>query len=615
MKGSVLYVITILSGLLMFSPGISAEEFPGLINLGNVRLSLSIDNSGNIISCRWPSPGYYEHYGNSFANHLYDSTGESNSIVSGWLLLEGDEYILPDQYHQEMEKDLPLLHAESTWESLGLTLHHTVFVHPELDVIVSHVYVDSALSSNRDFHLRWKSSYIPENRIFPEYPAATIMLRPKNQSGLMFAGEGHGIYSFAPFEDSWLEWNAVIATATGSSQISHDGISTLGKGVWISTTTDTSPERVVIGAEGNDMLLEQTLFLTQVDSVSFDVVLKHDDSCTVFIAFAETRESLDTVLMQIQHQNITQLETEARTYWERLTAPVAFMDDTGIDDLLPYIKQTFHLFRDVDSGAIVEFLDFGSPFWGITPETSAWVSYAFAVEDEWDKANSLLNFQRNTMRNIHTRGKPKGSMPVASYSAGTEATPHVWLTRSGTAWWLGACHHVYRLLPENMRSTFWEQYRDSIKMAGDYLAESIQPRNTAPLPGFDVHHMKDTRSIQADILHYAGLLAALGMYTSFGETTPGLWTQSLNDLETYLAFEQLNQDAAWDIDPSLPLWLDQLIPADNRLWDVLLTTELGWLPMRVSITFPEQTWTDIKRKEIRNSPRLAAQTLLRLRLH
>ena len=127
--------------------------------------------------------------------------------------------------------------------------------------------------------------------------------------------------------------------------------------------------------------------------------------------------------------------------------------------------------------------------------------------------------------------------------------------------------------------------------------------------------MKDTRSIQADILHYAGLLAALGMYTSFGETTPGLWTQSLNDLETYLAFEQLNQDAAWDIDPSLPLWLDQLIPADNRLWDVLLTTELGWLPMRVSITFPEQTWTGIKRKEIRNSPRLAAQTLLRLRLH
>jgi len=225
----------------------------------------------------------------------------------------------------------------------------------------------------------------------------------------------------------------------------------------------------------------------------------------------------------------------------------------------------------------------------------------------------LLSFQRSTMRNVHTRGKPTGSMPVASYSNGTEATPHLWLTRSGTAWWLGACHHVFRLLPESMHSAFWARYKDSIKIAGDYLAESIQPRNTEPLPGFDVRYMMDVRSIQADIMQYTGLLSALSMFESTGATIPGLWTQSLNDMETYLAFEQLNQDGAWEIDASLPLWLDKLIPADNRMWDALITTELGWLPMRVAITFPEQTWTEEKSNEIRNSPRLAAQALLRFR--
>ncbi len=612
MKGPIFFTVSLLIGLQITIFGVFAEESPGLTNLGNGRLSISIDNSGNIVSCRWPSPGYYEHYGKSIVNHAVGYTDDNISTFSGWLLLDGDEYISPDLYQQELDIDVPLLHAESTWESLGLTLHHKVFVHPIFDVIVSQVVVDSALPSTQDFEFRWTSSYIPENRIYPEYPAATIMLRPKEQSGLMFAGGDQGVYSFAPGEDSWLEWNALVGTAPGL--ISHESISTLGKGIWISTTTDISPSKVVANTKSNDIVLEQPLLHTQVNSLSFELVLKKDDKCAVFIAFAETRESLDAALIQIQEQHSKQLETEVRTFWEQLLpTTTTTTNSTVIDELLPYIEQTFHLFRDTNSGAIVEYLDFGSPFYGVTPETSAWVAYAYAVEEEWEKADGLLNFQRSTMRNTHARGKPIGSLPVAAYSNGTEATPHLWLNRSGTAWWLGACHHVHRLLPENMLSIFWEQYKDSITIAGDYLAESIQPRNAEPLPGFDARYMMDVRSIQADIMQYTGLLSAIHLLESSGETIPGLWTQSINDLETYLAFEQLNQDAAWEVDTSLPLWLDGLIPADNRLWDALITTELGWLPMRVAITFPEQTWTDDIRNEIRNSPRLAAQALLRLR--
>ena len=604
--------------LLVSMGGGAAESRPTMQALGNGHLGISVDAQGRVFSTRWPGVGHFEHLTAALRMYSLD-TQLDTSYGAGWSLYDGEAYRLPDDYVIEANPVASELRARMFWREAEVVVQHTVFISaPEEgrpDVLVDQVDLLET-GDNDDLELVWRYAFQPSIETIAELPGGLGMWSQSGDAGLLNWGRDASIFGYVPDPEDRFAWDRFVDEESPDQA----GMERLGRGCWIVTYAEPAPASILRetaqGVATLDMGLIRPVAPLNLHFKLDSGVTTH----TVYTLFGDNFAIIEAGKALLREMDTAGLLEEAQSFWNglhehreaQLDIPVASEAVLENQETLRQVARlglAFH--RDRVGNGVVAYQRQPMPNFSATPELGAWVAYAYAADRQYYESMGLIAFWGEQLRQEARRGAPAGSMPMAVYSNGVEAAPSFWLQTRGTAWWLGALRHVHRLLPEVEQNELLQANQEALMLAGDFLADRLHPASGEPVPEFDMAKRQDRRRIESDLLQYVGLLSAVELLEATDANAPALWRESLEDMETYLAFERLNQQEAWVLDSALPFWLDGLLPRTNRLWEAQVLSEGGWLPMQALVQRPMPELDDNLLYVLRSAPKQAAQVLLR----
>lgn len=603
-------------GLIMLHWAAAASEHT-LQVLGNGNLGISVDAHGRVLSARWPQVGHFEQLGTALRVYALEGQAEA-AYGAGWRLYDGARYHLPDDYQVTPTPGEPVLRARMRWEAAGVTVQRLLFVTPpeagQADQLVDQVRVLEAGEADA-YQLAWRYAYQPDGVVTPEFPGGIGLWSEPGEAGLLYQGLDAWLLGYVPEPEERLPWERFVALEAPDLE----AMQRLGRGIWIAARTEPPP-RVVLRPGQGAPLTESEPLIQPLEPLDLHFPVTPEATMSVHTRFGENLSQITAEQADAQAADVTALLDATWAYWEGLhahrEAQLALADEAenGVDyqeTLRRVARMALTLHRDRVGNAVVAYQAHPAPHYSATPELGAWAAYAFAADQQYYESLGVIAFWREQLRREPQRGAPAGSMPVAVYSNGEPAAPRVWLQMRGTAWWVAAVRHVHRLLPETEQAALLEANRAALMLAGDFLAERLHPTTGEPVPEFDMALRRDRQHIASGLLQYVGLLSAIALLEEDGRAVPALWRESLADLETYLAFERLNQQEPWALDAALPFWLDGLLPRTDRLWEAQVAAENGWLPMQALAQRPMPILEDAALFALHTEPKTAAQVLLR----
>lgn len=533
--------------------------------VGNGALTATVDGSGRIVNCRWPSPGYH--------NHVVDGSDPRHGVKWG-LRLEDRTLWLTDsawRFTQRwIETGVPVLRSEGLHDS-GLAATQFLLAHPERNLLAARIELSGTGPVTQ---LIWHASLAPCTRHVPELPIADGAWQGLNDFAAFVLEPGPIIVHFRPDKPQSRHWReAAHLIERGAAA---DEWAAFRNGVWIAYGADNPAAGFDCGERDGDasaFARAETGRLGNIrgavgrcdSALALDPAGAPRPAAVVFVAFGESlREALDTLAFA-RERGWDGLVEETRAHW---TGVMETVSASAVEPL-----QALLALADRDSGAVARAPVAQPPLALDFPDAGAVAVAAFDRLGLHERAAQRIRFQLDAVRTREARGKPVGSVPAACYTDGVEAVPHLVLDLNGPAWALWACRrHAAALAPEQ-RGQFLDASWEKIDLMGRFLAGWADTRTGAPLHSFEPQRLRDAQTNETLLTVYMGLGSAVAMADALGRPRPE-WTQRRDELDGLIRGWRSGEQRPWPDAPPLAFWTEEAASADTIGWDALIAREI-----------------------------------------
>jgi hypothetical protein len=585
-----------------------ADPFTGLYPLppqpaaltGNGGLTAGLDASGRLVSCRWPSPGYHGQLGFAGAGKEPDNPAGGccwGLQTEAGIVSAADSRWERQQTHTD---EAPILEIISRDRRSGIQVKQETLVHPEQDVLAIRLTVSGAATAPE---CAWYQHYAPCTRQLPELPFADYGLDALN--GFAAFTDGGFLCHFrpdAPGRDAYTRAETLIrekADATAWMAFpGPDGAP--AQGVWIVTVCRHAGLETHCGRAGHDDSAWRRVSGTEMPAPA--AVMAPSDSAVritffdtgarvwraeIHTAFARTFAEARTRAETARAKGFEQMRRETASWWHQRFAPFreTVTDPETAARLAPDLRAIF-LARDRESGAVVR-----APVTGGTEaltriREAVWIAHALDAAGYPEDAEQLLRFCMDCLRLEPGPGMPSGSLPLAVYTDGRTALPHLLLRPDESAWLLSGLAHHARRRPGQRQALFLDTCREATETAAAFLVRWARINRGTLLPAFSPAEGRDTESFAAVLTAAMGMECAIYSAEVLEEEIPPEWRDRRMELYAILQLNTMNAGAAppFSENPLLPWWLSKVLEADAPLWNLLLNTNRQ--PLEKNPAFP-----------------------------
>jgi len=561
---------------------------------GNGGLTVGCDGYGQVTTCTWPSPGFYEQLSRP-VHALGGSRG--TQIARGGLRwgiqtgertcwLSGEPWQATTSYPRE---DSVVLVTTATCSEPAMTATQTLFVHPERDLLVVRLEVEGLSETPT---VVWHADFSPCTRLVPELAFADWLLVGLNDFAAFADAREGVIYHFRPERPGSADWDRAANLAARDAPT--EDWARFSDGVWIGYTTpdrveemqcrstdDGTPAQASsdISLQGADMGA-----VGQCDSAISIIPEKGDKTftATVFAAFGRNQAEVKDGLAFAKGQGYEQLLDSCRSYWHEWlkTTSAPATGHEPLDALANRSLLALALATDRMSGATVSSPGAPSSFALDWPRDGVWVTLAWDFAGRHDLAENHISFYLRALRTHSARGKPSGSLPVACYADQRDGLPHLLLDLEAPAWLLWSIWKHGTFLESESRSAFWRKVWDEVVLCADFLAAWADARTGAPLPAFDPTVLRDSQSANTAMASYLGVDSALRIARALGAPEPESWRSRKSDLDAWIRFGYLHNRDAWRQNDMLTFRLTGILRHEKEFWESVADYALADLTAR-----------------------------------
>lgn len=544
--------------LAVFALGVALAHAAGPVcvaNSGNGRLTIGYNGDGLLTECRWP--------GTTAPNQVSHGPERVSGAMWGAVSGENVDWMPPKEAHVDwLPGDAPII--RSTNDVLGTT--EIAFIHPERDLAVFHIQFSNVAP---DGGVAWFVDFSPCPKNMKGIPDSESVF-PARRDLAAFTENGV-VYHARPTDAGSKAWDEAETWFKGGPE--PDWFRK-GPGTWIGYSTVPQFTNAMCVA-GNALRFVEAGSGAQPDKAVGDcesiIHLPLEPvarSATIFVAFADRRSEVDTILTAARQSGYESLLAETQQWWKDALAKTFRPAGANAEILDLYDRALRQLLLAVDqpSGAVARSsLSMPGTAMDITRD-GVWATLALDLAGDTATAERHLRFYANAVRSVDALGAPAGSLPAALYGTGDEAVPAIVLDLQSSAWLLWAIWEHDARVKEQDREHYREEMWKSVELAGDFISSMCRAVRDAPVFSFDPARMSDMATLETVVAAQAGLRAANAFARAAGKNKPE-WEARVLELEDYLRFHALDSQGNIKLETPLSLWATGLVSAGDPRWD------------------------------------------------
>ena len=583
-----------ITALLAGTPADSVEPWAALfgpqsvrIVSGNGGLTAGWDHMGRAVSCRWPSPGYFDQLSVPGSR---EAGSESGSGGLAWGLILGDRVhcLSEDGWECTLSRSgegFPMFTMESANAALGVRAKQDVFVHARDDILCWRVEIAGADKAPRVVFL---ADLTPCTRLIPEAPLADWALDSLNDFAAFADPEQALVCHFRPRNPGMREWaRAQEAVASGAPPKQWAKFS---EGVWaVYGSTNPVSRMACMDADSSDL----NALVMQKDApraaagqcVSFiepePARVASGWQAVIFLSFGTTHAEAVALLDSARERGFDRLLQETADAWsQRLAAPALAANGALAPppDMKAALADLF-VAMDRDSGAMVRAPVTQPPLALDWPRHGVWLGHALDLAGYHAEAERHLLFYLGCVRDDAPHAPPAGSLPAALYADTRPALPEAILERDAAAWLLTAVWRHGLFLDAAARNAFLDKAWPNLQRAAAFLSHWTVDRDGRPLPSYQARFSRDVVATESLLLCYAGLeSAALAAERLDRPLTPSV-RRAIQEVQAAVQVQFYGLQAPWTWPDGLAYWIDAAIPPEHWLRKPIRVGAGSWTPM------------------------------------
>lgn len=546
---------------------------------GNGGLTVGADITGGIAAVSWPSPGYHEQTGATCPRRFgQDVAPARRGCLWAVRLGQRTTWLTEAPWRLASQKwpepGIPIVEARFALDHASAAeAVQTWFVHPVLDVLAVRLDLHGMAEP---FDLFWFQRLEPCARLLPELPPAGAVFPALRGFAAFVDANGARLGHFRPHDPGGAAWaQAEELAARGASAGEW---SRFDEGVWAGTASANPVIAFHVGRAGTPDAAAQGIeagrlargrAATGQADAAWQLETLHTGevfSAVVFMALGKNWAAVEENLHAATERGFDVLRQETEQHWrERIAVARAALADPEARNALA----TILVCADRATGAVPRAPASGTPFAVTTPRQAAWVSLALNMAGSPEDAGRLIAFLADTQRRTSRIGAPLGSLPVAIYASGDEATPRAILQVETASWLLGALWVHAGFMAQTTAQLFLAEHWETVENAADWLAAWVLDGEVTRFLSFDPEYLRERQSVRTLLHVYTGLSAAIRIGEALNAPKADEWTARRRELKSRIQFHLLNATEPIALDAEFPYWMRYIVPPEPEArWDV-----------------------------------------------
>lgn len=532
----------IVTGPTAAAPPADAESLFGPADLaaiaGRGRLTLGVNRSGRLTTCRWPSPGYYEHITYATRSRSEPLLGVEPWHGAGWALQLGDQLVWShdDRWsHRLISTSSPgVIEIDSVLEGQDVRMRQLFSVAQDGNAFVTRVTVIGAFDEAPGAF--WYANFSPSTRLIPHLPIATNVV---DDFASFVDPNLNAICHFRPRDPSAGLWRK--ARGLEDSTRSSEDWTAFPAGSYVVYGTANAVKGMSVGPEQGPAsvatqvsagtLSEQRSATGQVASAIAIELSPQDDgyTATVVTAFGTNYAAAAQRYVAAQ-ENAIETPTES-----------AVATESDAERVMRHAMSTIRTCTDAETGSVVRSPTNTPPLAIDWPRYGIWISIAYDAAGDRESARRILAFYADHVRIQAGDNVPPGSIPAALYTNGVEAAPEAMVDAAAAGRVLWAIYQHASLLSAPEMRSFYRSVWEGVDAMADFLVQWREPGGTAPLYTFDYELLRDRRTTELYVASYLGVHNANRIANFMRELRPD-WQQAAGELRAALRLHAMQAD-------------------------------------------------------------------------
>ncbi len=528
---------------------------------GNGRVTIGVNRSGRMTTCRWPSPGYFEQLTYATESRSEPLLGVDPGHGAGWALQLDDQLIWmhDDRWSHRIVPAFSssVIEIDSRLNASDIRMRQRFTIGEDGNAFAARVTVSGTF--DRPPIAYWYANFSPSTRLIPHLPINTSRL---DDFAAFIEPDTNAICHFRPADPSGPAWRAARALEE-SGEASPDWTVFPG-GTYIVYGTNNVVHGATVGPdEGRQSVANQvgagslsaSIGATGQTASAIAIEMVEDDgsySATTFAAFGTN------------YGEALQRFTAARGTSFDVTPESIFENESDARWVMRRAMLTIHTCTDAATGSVVQSPTNTPPLAIDWPRFGVWIALAHDAAGNYDAASRILTFYASHLRAQVNADAPRGTIAAGLYTNGIEATPEAMVDAAAVGRIIWAMQqHATRLAPDPMRE-FYQTVWDSVNEMADFLVQWREPGGRGPLYTFDYNSMRDRRTTELYVASYLGANAADKIANTQVAPRPD-WQQAANELRSSLQRHVMRADGKLAIENPGLLYDTRLVPDGGAL--------------------------------------------------
>lgn len=549
---------------------------------GDGRLTISINRSGRITACHWPSPGYFEQIAYETRSRSEPLLGVESWHGAAWALRIGEQLIwmYDDRWsHAFIKQHTPsLIEIESSFEGRNLRVRQRIRIAKTGNEFEYQITVSGNMEAPPTAY--WYANFSPSTRLIPHLPVSTKSAR---DFAAFLHPDGNAVIHFRPSDPSSQFWRQ--ARRLVGSDIEWP---VFPKGSYVVYASPNETSNVAVGQEqGHGAVVDQVNAGTlsnqrsavgqTASAIEMQMHLRDSDyTAAVVVAFGTSYTEAAQRLSEYRNDGGASFQSVIST------------DESDVAWIKRRAMSTMRTCTDAQTGSVVRTPANVAQLATDQPRYGVWIAHAWNAAGYRNRAIRLLEFYSHHVRERPRGDVPIGSIPAAVYTNGVEAAPEALVDAAAAGRALWAIDQLGASLPPEEMQAFYRSVWPGVSAIADFLVRWRQPGGVAPLYTFDYASMRDRRTTELYVASYLGVRAANRIANAIKEPRPD-WHQAANELRDALRLHALHPDGAVAIMQPGMLHGTGIVPESDRFdWPHFIQSLLRESGGRLDIRSLEQ---------------------------
>lgn len=513
---------------------VTAESLFGPSDLaaivGNGQLTVGVNRSGRITSCRWPGPGFYENISYATQSRSEPLLGVESWHGASWALKLGDQLIWmhDDRWSHDMiaNGSEGLIEIESKLDGQDVRARQQFAVAEDGNAFVARITVSGTFDAPPNAF--WYANFTPSTRIIPRIPIAT---HDRDDFAAFVDPIADAICHFRPTDPPSHVWRA-------ARDMADHGINPLQwgsfpDGTYIICGSRQTKVGVTVGPDQGP-----TSVASQVSAgtLSPTIAIVGQTASACAIELSPLRDGYTAAMFTAFGPTYNEAGKRYYTASEKDISTASESPNENLSDaewIMHRAMATIRTCTDTATGSVVRAPTNTPPLAIDWPRYGVWIARAHNAAGDHEGERRLLSFYANHVRTKSDGNLPHGSIPAALYTNGIEAVPEAIIDAAAAGRVLWAIEHHGSLLELDLRRAFYTDLWEEVSAIADFLVQWREPGGTAPLYTFDYESMRDRRTTELYVTSYLGVRAANTIANAITQSRPN-WSQAAAELRDAL---------------------------------------------------------------------------------